>query len=321
MIKRGRILFACFFVLLLSLSSAEAAETLRVGYANAEGAKIPVFLAKEYRLFDKQGLDVRMTRVATGRFGAAKLASGEIQLFLGNSGAVLEAIAVQKAPLVIIASLGRERLAIYTRPGIARVEELKGKRFGVSGPGAANDRVAARALKKLGFEPGGEMQIVATGRGDPIDRLQSLIAGKVDAVAATTEDLFELAPEERAKMRRLVDLADYDILVSGADIAVGRAFLNAQRGTVRRFLQAVEEALDVARKRPDFVAAAYEKYAGSSDRKTLDLKVAEYYAGKPPERPYPDKRALASMLEQLRDRHPEIKNEDFTAYIDESLYP
>ena len=309
-----------FIIILLSLRCVQAAETLRVGYANAEGAKIPVFIAKEQRIFDKQGLDVRMTRVASSRLGVAKLISDEIQFFLGNSGAVVEAIATQNAPLVIIASLGRERLAIYSLPSITRIEDLKGKRFGVSSPGATNDRVASRALKKLGLEPGSDMKIVATGRGDPIDRLQSLAGGNVDAVAATADDLFELAPEERRKIRKLVDLADYGILVGGADVTVGKTYLKAQRGTVRRFLQAIDEALEMARKRPDFVAAAYEKYAGPSDRRTLDLKVAEYYASKPPERPYPDKRAVASMIEQLQDKMPELKSDDSSAYIDESLY-
>src|ERR1043166_3870554 len=177
-------------ILIVFSTRADAAETIRVGYTNAQGAKIPVFIAKELRIFDKYGLDVRLTRVSPGRLAVPKLVSGDIQFFLGNSGPVIEAIAADKAPLVIIASLGKERFAIFTKPEIGRKEELKGRRFGVSTPGASQDRVATRALKKLGFEPEKDVRIVATGFSGS-ERLQALARGEVDAVTATSDDLLE----------------------------------------------------------------------------------------------------------------------------------
>jgi NitT/TauT family transport system substrate-binding protein len=307
-------------VILLFADHGNGAEILRIGYTNAQGAKIPVFIAKEQRIFDKHGLDVRLTRISPGRLAVPRLVSGEIQFFLGNSGPVIEAIAKEKAPLAIIASLGKERFAIYARPSITRVEDLKGKRFGVSTPGASQDRIAARALKKLGFDPEKDVRIVATGLSVSVDRLQSLARGDVDAVAATADDVLQLAPEDAAKIRKLIELSELGILVSGADISVGRTYLRAQRGTVRRFLQALEEALELARRRPDVVAAAYEKYAGVSESKALDLKVKEYYAGNPPERPYPDKAAILSALEELKEAHSDLQTEDISAFVDESLY-
>lgn len=311
-----------FFIAFIFLFAryAEGAETIRVGYTNAQGAKIPVFIAKEHRIFDKYGLDVRLTRVSPGRLAVPKLVSGEIHFFLGNSGPVIEAIAAEKAPIAIIASLGKERFAIFTKPEIARQEELKGKRFGVSTPGASQDRVAARALRKLGLDPEKDVRVVATGFSGSVERLQALARGEIDAVTATSDDLLELPRHEREKIRKLIDLADIGILVSGADISAGRLYLRAQSGTVRRFLLAVEEALAVARQRPDLVAAAYEKYAGRSDPNALEMKVKEYYAGKPPERPYPDKSAVASAIEELKEKNPDLKPDDPAAYIDESLY-
>ncbi|HTM09871.1 MAG TPA: ABC transporter substrate-binding protein [Verrucomicrobiae bacterium] len=320
--KTAHFLFSIAAILVLVLFGLDthAAETLHIGYTNAQGTRIPVFIAKEQRIFDKHGLDVRLTRVAPGRAAVPRLISGELQFFLGNSQPVIEAIAVEKAPLAIIASLGRERFAIYTKPEITRVEELKGRRFGVSTPGASQDSIATRALEKLGLTPEKDVRIVATGLSVSADRLLSLARGDVDAVAATADDVLQLGPEYTAKIRKLVDLSELGILISGADVSVGKIYLRAQRGTVRRFLQALDEALELARQRPDIVAAAYEKYAGVSDSRTLAQRVKEYYASHPPEHPYPDKPAIASALEELKKKLPELNADDPAAYIDDSLY-
>jgi sulfonate transport system substrate-binding protein len=316
-----RLLPRFFAIMALSLfwRSADGAETLRVGYTNAEGAKIPMFVAKDQRIFDKHGLDVRLVRVSPGRLAVPKLLSGELQFFLGNSGPVIEAIAIEKAPLAIIASLGKERFAIYTTAAITRVEGLKGKRFGVSTPGASQDRIATRALKKLGFDPAKDLRMVATGLSGSVDRLKSLARGEIDAATASSDDQIELSRVESEKIRKLVDLSDLGILVSGADIAATRSYLKLQRGTARRFLQAIEEALELARQRPDVLSAAYEKYAVSSGAEALEAKVKAYYAGKPPEHPYPDKKAVLSELEELKEKKPDL-NLDPLAYVDESFY-
>jgi hypothetical protein len=48
--------------------------------------------------------------------------------------------------------------------------------------------------------------------------------------------------------------------------------------------------------------------------------VKEYYASHPPEHPYPDKPAIASALEELKKKLPELNADDPAAYIDDSLY-
>ncbi len=308
-------------IVLLTFSSSYAAETrqiLQLGYTNAQGAKVPVFLGKEQGIFERYGLDLRLVHISPGRLAVPKLLSGEIQFFLGNSGPVVEAIAKEQAPLAIIASLGIERFAIFTKPTISRLEELKGKTFGVSTPGASQDRIASRALKKLGLEPDKDIRVVATGLNRSIDRLRSLARGEVDAVAAAPEDLPQLEVSQAEKVKKLFELADLGIYVSGADIAVARDYIQAHRETVRRFLGALEESLQLAKERPDLVGGTYKKYLGVTDPQALE-KVKEYYASNPPQRPLPDKKAIESNIEELKERYPDFKPRELSAYIDESL--
>jgi len=310
---------ALLIALVIFAGPAAGAETLRLGYTNAQGAKIPVFVGRDRGVFEKYGLELRLLRVSPGRLAVPQLLSGAIEFFLGNSGPVVEAIALESAPLAIIASLGKEQFAVYAGPAIRRVDDLKGKKFGVSTPGASQDRIAARALKRMGLEPERDIRIVATGFNNSVDRLRALARGEVDAVAATADDLLQLSAEESAGVRKLIDLAEVGILVSGADITVARGTIEARRATVEKFLQAVDESVRLAKDRPDLVAAAYKKYAGVEDPKALEKKVEEYYAGKPPARPLPDRAAIQSAIDELKERSPALKAADAAAYIDDTL--
>ncbi len=310
-------------IVLLGFSSSYAAETtqiLHLGYTNAQGAKVSLFLGKEQGIFEKHGLDLRLAQISPGRLAVPKLLSGEIHFFLGNSGPVVEAIAREQAPLAIIASLGIERFAIFTRPNISRPEELKGKTFGVSTPGASQDRIAWRALRKLGLEPEKDVRMIATGMNSSIERLRSLARGEVDAVAAAPEDLPQLEASQGEKVKKLIELADIGIYVSGADIAAARGTIQGHREIVRRFLSALEESLRLAKERPDLVIATYKKYLDVTDPRALEIKVEEYYASNPPQRPLPDKKAIESNLEELKERYPDFKPRELSAYIDESLH-
>jgi len=313
------LVFALTLFLTFSASGAgESGASIQLGYTNAQGAKIAAFLAKDQGLFEKHGLDVRLQRVSPGRLGVPKLLAGEIQFLLGNSGPVVEAVGIERAPLAIIASLGTERFAIFTKPEISRVEDLKGKSFGVSTPGASQDRIAARALKKLGLTPDKDIRIVATGFNISVDRLRSLAREEVDAVVAAPDDLPQLDATQAARVKKLIELSDIGIYVSGADIAVVRSTIQAQRDTVRRLLRALDESLRLAKTRSDLVAAAYKKHLEVNDAQALE-KVKEYYAGNPPERAVPDKKAIASNIEELMEKYPDFKPREVSAYIDESL--
>jgi ABC-type nitrate/sulfonate/bicarbonate transport system substrate-binding protein len=238
-------------------------DNILLGYDNAEGAKIPLFVGKEQGVFEKYGIVLTVERVSPVKLGTPKLLSGELQLLLGNSGPVVEEIALRQKRLAVIASLGPAHFAIFAHQAIGRPEELKGRRFGVSTPGASQDRIARRALKKMGLEPDSDVEIVYTGFNNSTDRVKALARGEVDATLAGLEhdpESPELEPREARNLRRLIDLSDLGIHVSGSDIALTCDYLEANRDTVRRFLQALEKSLEIARERSDLVNQAYEKY-------------------------------------------------------------
>jgi NitT/TauT family transport system substrate-binding protein len=288
-------------------------ENILLGYDNAEGAKIPLFVGKEAGVFEKYGIALTVERVSPVKLGTPKLLSGELQLLLGNSGPVVEEIVLRQKRLAVIASLGPARFAIFTHQAIRRSEELKGRRFGVSTPGASQDRIARRALKKMGFKPDSDVEIIYTGFNNSADRVKALERGEVDATLAGLEH----DPDSEANLRKLIDLSDLGIHISGSDIALTLDYLEGNRDTVRRFLQALEKSLETSRERPDLVSQAFEKYLQLSNPGSVERKVKEYYKLAPSGRPLPDRLAIKNNLDELAEKYPELKLPDVEACIDE----
>src|SRR5256885_10800713 len=93
------------------------------------------------------------------------------------------------APRVIV--LTQEAMAmdhIIARPGIAGVQDLKGKRIGFSGVGSVTHFSALSLARQLGWNPGQEITLVAGSAA-----LDSLEQKKVDAILASAM-VIALAP-------------------------------------------------------------------------------------------------------------------------------
>ena len=303
---------------LIPFAISHGAEKLVLGYTNLRGAKVPIPLGVDEGLFAKYGIDLHIGPVTPGTQGVPKLLSGEIDLFLGNSGPVVSAIALEGQKLAMISSLGPDRFLIFSRPEIQRVEDLRGKKIGSSISGASVDRNTKKALRKIGLDPERDVQIIYTGHQNSFDRLKVLARGEVDATVAGTDALPELG-QAKDKVHKLLDLIDIGIYVSGADVSAKRDLLHGRRYTVQKFLRALEESYRLAKARPDLVRRTYQRHLRIETATTLDVMVQEYLETKVPDRPFPDRRAIQSHIEELLTKHPNIPK-DVRVYTDESFF-
>ena len=296
-------------------------EKIRLGYDNAEGPKIVLFLAEDKELYRKHDLDVSFERVSPVKLGTPKLLNGELDILIGNSGPVVEAILLDKKPLAVIGSLGPAKFAIFTRRNIEKAQDLKGRRFGVSTPGASQDRIARRALKRLGLEPEKDLEIVYTGFNDSSHRLKALARGDVDAVIGGMEhdpDFPDLEATEKNRVRKMIELTELGIYISGSDISAAREYVTAHRETVRAFLRALEEGLALAKDRTDRVEETFRKQLGVNPA-TAKSKAEEFRRLPPPEKPAVDRRAVQSNIDELQEKVAGFKPADVATCIDESL--
>jgi NitT/TauT family transport system substrate-binding protein len=317
--SKNKIVFlAATCTLFITFSVSLAAEVLTLGYTNLRGAKVPVPLGVDEGIFARHGIELKMVPVSPGTLGVPKLLTGEIALFLGNSEPVVRAIAVEGKNLAVIAHLGSEGFTLFSRPGITRVEDLRGKKIGSSVDGASVDRNTKKALRKLGLDPEKDVTMVYTRFQSSSDRLKVLAKGDVDATVGGSDALPDLG-KDMDKVRPLVDLVAIGIAVSGADISAEKNFIGKKRAALQDFVRGLEESFQLARSQPDLVRRTYEKHLKISNSLTLDWMVKDYMSAKVPARPAPNPGVIEAYIEEIRLKKSDVPK-DGNRYLDASLF-
>jgi NitT/TauT family transport system substrate-binding protein len=178
--KFHRIIFLCIVVQVL-LSSSGVAQNLhkiRIGYPSISSRQAQLWVAKDEGIFRKYGLDVELIFLRGGQVAIQALTGGDPPIVtIGN---VIIAN-LQGHDIVLVGSVENSYdQSVFARPGIAAsVEQLKGKRFGISGFGSATHNAALILFKKFNLEPSKDVTFVTTGTGP--ERLAAMSAGRIDA--------------------------------------------------------------------------------------------------------------------------------------------
>src|SRR5262247_1690840 len=157
-------------------SFAQPLETLNVSYASVTGSRIPLWIAKDAGLFEKHGLNVNLVVIAAGNAAIGALASGDVEI-LGAPGSTTMVSTAKGLPFAIIGTFGSSAWKLAAHPSITSAQDLRGKTVGISRPGTTVDFASRRALQKLGFSPGKDVSILATGLAESNKRIMVMLQG------------------------------------------------------------------------------------------------------------------------------------------------
>jgi NitT/TauT family transport system substrate-binding protein len=253
MIRTSRLLVAASVLAAVSFSAfPAAAQSLtkwRHGTVEPKGDAGFIFMSKENGFAKKRGLDVEILPFKGDALALKALIAGELDTYLGTPGGPM--VAASKGADVKIVGCNWPGLtyALYTKPNIGSVAELKGKTVSVSNPGALPDLFTRAVLRESGLTPSDVKFVIA---GSDTDRVRAVIAGVVDAAPSSSEFATK-APSLGLKM--LVHARDsVPNFVRTCVIARGDKLKNPD--TLTRFLAAEMEGL---------------KYAYAHRTETIDL--------------------------------------------------
>jgi NitT/TauT family transport system substrate-binding protein len=134
---------------------------------------------------EREGLKVEVLEVKDDPIGMKALLSGEVDSYEGVYGAIA-AFARGADVKLLGCNWHAAPYVMLARPGVERIEDLRGKSVAASSPGTPPDMVARAALVQAKVPPA-EVKIAAVG-GDR-DRFTALIGGVVDAAVVSNEYL------------------------------------------------------------------------------------------------------------------------------------
>jgi ABC-type nitrate/sulfonate/bicarbonate transport system substrate-binding protein len=224
-------------ILLLS-APAEPAEKakLTIGYSSTGPTAVGLWTAKEIGAFSKYGVEPNFIFISSSPVMVPALIGGDVQCAIAGANAVIAA-ALGGAPIVSVASLAnRPYLRLWAQPEYNRIEELRGKTFGVSRFGATTDNLTRILLRRVGLENGATIRQL----GGTLEVGLAFRHRQIDAAVLAT--LRTDVPH-----RILLELADTGIQYSMGQLVVARDFQRRSPETLERILRAYIEGVAALR--------------------------------------------------------------------------
>jgi NitT/TauT family transport system substrate-binding protein len=292
-------------------TNAQEVRKAKIGYPAIAYNQIHIWVAKDAGLFRRHGLDTEIVFFRGGQMATQALVAGDPPIV--NIGTVVQA-GLQGHDVVLIASSENAyHYSVVARPGIGSVEQLKGKRLGVSGFGSASHNASLILFKRFNLEPNRDVALVVAGPTS--ERLSAVEGGRIDATVVTPPEL------PRARKQGLVevyDLTNLAVEVQGNGFATSRSFIKNQRETVLGALKGYVEAIHYIYRNRDESRKIIAKYLRSSDAELIDATYAAFVKGVA-KKPYPTLKGIQFLLDEVAAKLPNAKTAKPEQFVDLSL--
>lgn len=303
------VVFGGSLEVLSGLAGGAAFEGLKTGFGAISGNQAPLWVAKEARLFEKQGLEVELVYIPGGPRAVMALLGGSIQ-FLNYSAIPTMTAALRGAELVILgASINRPDHSLTVRPGIRSVRDLRGKTIGVSSLGSLTDILLIEALRLNGLSER-EVKIVAVG--GLAERVGALQIGRIDGAMLLGA---QMRAATKLGFRELLNFSKLPFEVSLSALISARSFVLKQPEITFKFLRAWAEGIYVFKSNRELSLDVLRKYTRIEDRELLedsynrDRDLIEL-------EPLPSISAVKSMLGILARDQPEALKADPYRFVE-----
>ena len=254
---------------------------VRVGVPSVGVANIIIFIAKEGKLYEKHGLDAEVITVNGSGIGSKALISGGIDIIPIATPTVIAANLAGADMQILAHTMPGVVHAMMVKPEIKRVEDLKGKKIGVSSLGSLTDFLVRTIARKKGLNPDRDLTLIVMG-GDA-ERLTALRAGSVDASAMSHPGY---GRARRMGFQMLWDSAK-EIDYPWMEITTRRDTIRKDRELVTQYMKAHLEGIALFKKDPEFSKRVIKKTL-RMDEDDLVAEAYEIYSKAFIPAPYPN---------------------------------
>jgi ABC-type nitrate/sulfonate/bicarbonate transport system substrate-binding protein len=211
---------------------------VRVGSTAVAAALALPWLARDTGLYEQNGLDVEIISVGTGPLAVQAMIAGELD-FAYNTAPSLVTANLGGADVVMLAGgVNTMIFSLIAGASVDRVEDLRGKRLGITRLGTSSDFNARYVLRRSGLEPDADVAMVQMA-GIP-EILTGLVAGAVDAGMMSHPTLVDA---KQQGYHVVLDLGKLGLEYQHNGVMSTRRYVQAHPAAVRAVLKAHVEAI------------------------------------------------------------------------------
>jgi NitT/TauT family transport system substrate-binding protein len=298
------------FAVTASTASAQTLKKIKIGYPSLSFRQSNVWVAREMGLFNKYGLEVEPILFRGGQVATQALVSGDPPIV--NIGTVVQAT-IQGHNIVLVAAVETKYdLIIFSRAGITQLEQLKGKRIGITGFNSATHYASIILARHLNADL---KEFNLTPAGLDTERIAAVQSGVIDATYLSSS----AAPlGRRAGLKEHISVGDLGVEVQGNGFATSRAYIANNREVVKSALKGFVEAIYFVYANKNDAKKVFAKYMRTTNPEVLEDSYNGYIKSIP-KKPYPTLKGLQFMLDVLAPTLPNAKNFKPEQFVDLSF--
>ncbi len=234
---------ASFATLVLGSARDSHAELFRVALSTKDFGYLPLFVGMRSGLFAQENLEIQWI-VVNSNVVVTALMAGEIDV-AGIAGSSMRA-AARGAPLKANFFPYHKSLFVFLgAPDIKRVQDLRGKVIGTTGPGATTEIAASMVLQANGMDPKKDVTFMTIGGAET--SITAMRNGVIHARAFNPDAALILKKQGFTELAVLADLGAWP----WAGYSTSDAQLTNRRDKLKRWTRAMVKSLQLMQSRPE----------------------------------------------------------------------
>lgn len=235
----GVLLFSVLFSSSL-VDAASAPRRIVIVFAGFDERTGVLFVAKDHRLFEEEGLEADIVQARSGPIAVSALATGDAKFYVsGLTGAILGAMAGGLDVVFIAGFINKLDGYVVVSPNIQRPVDLKGKILGVQSIGGGLWMRTMMTLDYWGLNPEQD-KIQFRILGDQSVVAQSILKGIIDGAFL---DHIHSKMLERQGYRILANITEVGVPHQGTAVLARRSFVDQSPEIAEKSLRVFSKAV------------------------------------------------------------------------------
>ena len=256
----------------VSFSSVQAAERVRVGIPSLSALWWPHFVAEDKKFYVAESLAVETVLIQGGAARAVQiLTAGDLDFVTAGTISSLTAY-LRGSPIVFVSGLINDSpFQVYAVPEINSIQELKGRAIASGGPGGPPHFVATVVLRAAGLDPKRDVRQFAIAGAN--NRIVALEQRQVHAAVISPPFSFRAI---EMGFKKLADARDYLKEDQNDGITTSKALVQKDPEKIRKFLRGLGKGMRfIASNREESIRVLgnYTKQSRPLLEKTYDFMV------------------------------------------------